>query len=274
MRTTIKDIANKTNLSTTTVSLVLNGKGDKISGATRELVINTARELHYRPNQLAIGLVKRHTCTLGLVLPNITSWFFSHLVRAIEDEAAKQDYQIILCHSADRCERDISSVNMLMDKGVDGIIFLAAIESTAQHIKGVCQIAEQAGVPIVLIDRTTDVSGVSTVTLDNHLGGYMAVRHLLDEGHRRIGVITGPVNAILTQARMGGVKKALREEGILPESSRCFEGNYQSDSGVLAADYFAGTDVTAVFSFNDMMALSFIRRATDLGFQIPRDLSV
>ncbi len=274
MRTTLKDIAAKTGLSITTVSLVLNDKADKLSPDTRKRVLAAAREMHYRPNQLAISLVTLHTKTLGIVLPDITNSFFSYLVKAVEDEAARHGYHVILCHSSDKQERDIAGINMLIDKLVDGIILFSAIDSTPKHLEECCTLAKQNGVPVILLDRTTTVPGVGTVSLDNYTGGYMGMRHLLDLGHRRIGLITGPPNIFVTQGRIKGVEKALAEEGLSLHDCLIYEGDYHFDAGVRAADYFLAADITAVFSFNDIMALSFVNKVRELGVQIPRELSV
>ncbi len=274
MRTTIKDIASRTGLSITTVSLVLNGKGEKISASTRELVLSAAREMHYRPNQLAVSLVKRHTKTLGVVLPDITNSFFSFLIKAVEDEAAQHGYHLILCHSSDKKERDIENIHMLLDKAVDGIILLSSIGSTTQDIENACMIATENGVPVVLIDRVAQIAGICSVSLDNRAGGYMGMRHLLDHGHRRIGILTGPKASPITQERLKGAEKALLEEGLSLANCQVYEGDYHFDSGILAADYFLHTGVSAVFSFNDSMALSLISRALEFSVRIPQELSV
>ncbi len=274
MRTTIKDIAKKTGLSVTTVSLVLNGKPNKIPQRTRELVLSAARELHYRPNQLAVGLVKRQTRIIGVVVPDITNPFFARLVKAIEDKAAQSGFHIILCNSWHQRERDAENIEMLLDKGVDGILYLFSSGISEQEVEKTCMTIRGAGIPVVLIDHPSRFAGASSVSLDNQLGGYIAVRHLLDEGHRQIGFITGPKHSLLSTARLKGAKKALREEELPFHESMCFEGDYQFDSGALAADYFLQKNVTAVFSFNDMMALSFIRRTTEAGRKIPADLSI
>ncbi len=274
MRTTIKDIANKTNLSITTVSLVLNNKESKISERTKQLVLQTAKELNYRPNQLAIGLVKRHTQTIGLILPDITNLFFAELAKAVGDEAARNDYNMILCNSGNLYERDLKNIDMLIDKGVDGIILAAANDCGEQEMEDACRTAERSGVSLVMIDRPFGIKGVGSVSLDNAAGGYLAVKHLIDSGHVNIGFITGPITVSFAQERMLGAKRAMAEAGLAVNEAWCFEGDFQFSGGARAAEYFYGSKVTAVFAFSDVMAISFIRRSQELDVKVPQDISV
>ena len=124
MRTTIKDIAAKTGLSVTTVSLVLNNKPSKISQETRELVLKTARELCYRPNQLAVGLIKKRTKTLGLILSDIRNSFFSSLAKGVEDECRENGWTVFLCNTSDKHERDLEYI--------DEVTLLRALEGRTE----------------------------------------------------------------------------------------------------------------------------------------------
>ena len=115
MRTTIKDIAQETGLSITTVSLILNGKGKKFPPDTKDLVLVAAKKLNYRPNQLAVGLLKKHTQTLGLIIPDISNVFFSEFAKGVEDRGREEQYSIILCNSDDRFHQEQQSINILAD---------------------------------------------------------------------------------------------------------------------------------------------------------------
>lgn len=274
MRTTIKDIANKTNLSITTVSLVLNNKGSKISEKTKQMVLDAAEELRYRPNQLAVGLVKRHTQTIGLVLPDLTNTFFAELFKAVGEGAAQSDYHVVLCSSGNQTSQELNNIDMLIDKGVDGIILATVQESTEQDIEEACRCAELNGVAMVLIDRPSNCGRVGCVSLDNSTGGYMAVKHLINCGHSNIGFVTGPESFPPTQERLEGAKRAMLEAGIAFHEAWCFEGDYQFNGGARGAEYFYDSHVTAVFVFNDMMTFAFIRRMEELGSRIPQDISV
>lgn len=274
MRTTIKDIANKTSLSITTVSLVLNNKGSKISEQTRQRVLTAAEELRYRPNQLAVGLVKRHTQTIGLILPDLTNSFFAELSKAVGEGAAQSGYHVVLCSSDNQTAQVLNNIDMMIDKGVDGIILAAVQESTEQDIEEACRCAEQNGVAMVLIDRPSNYGKGGCVSLDNASGGYMAVKHLIDCGHCNIGFVTGPLSSPHTLDRLEGAKRAMQEAGIDFREAWCFEGDYQFNGGARGAEYFYDSHVTGVFVFNDMMTFSFIRRMEELGSRIPQDISV
>lgn len=135
MRTTIKDIAKYTGFSITTISLVLNGKAHKIPKATEEAILQAAKELNYRPNQLAVGLVKKQTKTLGLILSDIRNSFFANMAKSIEDECRRNGWNLILCNTNDLHEREMKYLQMLADKGVDGVLICMARENDSEKVE-------------------------------------------------------------------------------------------------------------------------------------------
>ena len=126
MRATIKDIAAETGFSVTTISLVLNGKGYKISDETKNQILAKARELNYRPNQLAVSLVKRQSKTIGFIVPDISNVYFANMARAIDEACRENGWSVILCNTNDNYDRDREYMDLLADKGADGIVFLMA----------------------------------------------------------------------------------------------------------------------------------------------------
>ncbi len=274
MRTTIKDIAAKTNLSVTTVSLVLNDKPSKISEKTRDLVIRTALELQYRPNQLAVGLIKKRTKTIGLIVPDIRNNFFSTLAKGIEEECRKNGWTVILCNTSDTHERDIEYIYVLASKSVDGILYCMSADSSLEKFQKSYELLNKLNIPFIMLDRSFQMPNCITAKLDHVTGGYLATRHLLELGHKRIACVTGPNNLEDSNRRLEGYKKALQEAGIAFDENIITEGNYSMESGIAAVDHLMGKSFTAIFAFNDMMAYGVYKGLKSHNLSVPADISV
>lgn len=274
MRTTIKDIAQKTGLSITTVSLVLNGKAKKISEESKELVLKVAKELNYRPNQIAVGLVKKRTNTLGLIIPDISNIFFSELAKGVEDEGRKYDYNVILCNTNDRHDLEVEYVNVLAAKGIDGIILDMSVEDSEAKARKSLSLLQSYGIPAVIVDRYSDDKNFTSIYIDNQQGAYLATQYLIDLGHKRIGCVTGPSSERTSMDRLRGYRKAMQENNIPLDEELILEGKYQFKGGYHAAKELMGKDITAIFAFNDMMAYGVARALRENNISIPDDLSL
>lgn len=274
LRTTIKDIARYTGFSVTTISLVLNGKAKKIPKQTKDVILEAADRLNYHPNQVAVGLVKKRTNTIGLIISDVSNVFFSNLAKGVEDECRRQDWNLILCNTNDKHSRDISYIQVLADKGVDGILFCMALDSSKKKGMESIGLMEKLKIPFVMIDRFLEGARCCFVSLNHELGGYMATEHLLKLGHRRIGCVTGPDVLEDSMARLTGYKKALAEYEIDFEPSLLYHGNYDRESGINGADYLVDKDVSAIFAFNDMCAYGVYNRLKRLGKSVPEDISL
>ena len=198
MRVTLKDIARETNLSVTTVSLVLNQKECRVSDSTRSLILKTAEKMHYYPNQLALG---------------------------IDDELLNHDRNIILSNTNDRPERDLKSIQVLKSRGVDAIILAMASNVDQTHIRSYKDIIDNSPIPIIAVDRCNPAFNCSALKLNNKKGAYNAVSHLLSLGHRNIACITGPANSDSTQERLAGYEWAYRDAGIPLPQNYVFHGD-------------------------------------------------
>ena len=274
MSVTIKDIANETGLSVATISLVLNNKANKISDKTKKLVMETANRLNYHPNQLAIGLVKQKTKTLGLIVFDISNPFFSELARGVDDEAHAQGRDIILSSTNNQADRDICSLNNFCARGVDAIIL--AMSSDIDEDKQLIyqKVISQLAIPVILVDSHDPSFHCSCVQLDNRKGSYIAATHLLSLGHRNIACITGPSGMHTTQERLEGFAWTLKNAGLPFDEKYIFEGNCFHQSGYAAAKKILQTDATAIFAFNDMMAFGAFRLLRETGISIPDDMSI
>lgn len=272
--TTIKDIAAKTNLSVTTVSLVLNGKESKIPQRTKDLVIKAAEELHYRPNQLAVGLITKRTNTIGLIVPDIRNSFFSSLAKGIEDECRKNGWTVILCNTSDIHERDLEYINILSSKGVDGILYCMSSDSIPEKFKECYDLLNNLNIRFIMLDRSFQLPNLITAKLNHFRGGYLATKYLIDLGHKRIACVTGPKHMEDSNQRLEGYIKALKEADIQYDEGIIEEGNYHMETGIFAVDKLINKNFTAIFAFNDMMAYGVYKGLKAHGVSVPGDISI
>ena len=273
-RTTIRDIANETGMSITTVSLVLNNRPSKISEATKKKVVEAAKRLNYSPNKLAVGLITKKTQTLGLIVSDISNIFFSILAKGVEQACQREGWSVVLCNSWDLHERDMKLIEVLTGRGVDGIIYCMSSDSDEEKAKESYALLQKNNMPYIEIDSDYAGTARHNVFFDNEKGGYLAARHLIENGHQRIACITGPNGPDYVSGRIEGYRKALAEAGIPYEADLLVEGDYTMESGIRAAEQLIGKDFTAVFAFNDMMAFGAFKTFRDRGIRVPEDISL
>lgn len=274
MRTTIRDIANYTGLSITTVSLVLNNKPSKIPEKTKQKVIEAAEELNYSPNHLAVGLVTKRTQTLGLIVSDISNIFFGILAKGVEKACQKEGWTVMLCNSWDLHERDMELIRVLTNKSVDGIIYCMSSDSDREKAEESYNLLKKSNVPFIEIDSDFAETAKHNVFFDNEKGGYLATKHLIEMGHRRIACITGPKGVDCQKGRIQGYRMALEESGIPYDPSIMVEGYYSMESGIKAAEQLKGKDFTGIFAFNDMMAFGVFKALKQMNIHVPEDISL
>lgn len=274
MRTTLKDIANKVGVSVTTVSLVINNKPCNIPEKTKLMVLNAVKEMKYTPNQLAVGLIKKRTNTIGLIISDIRNIFFSTLAMGVEESCRKIGWNVILCNTSDNHARDIEYINILASKGVDGILYCMSADSDEKLAKESCDLMKNLNIPYVMVDRTNSTLDCCSVVLDHINGGYIATKYLTDLGHKRIACITGPAQLFDSQQRLSGYIMALTQAGIKYDNDIVFTGNYTISSGYEAVEKIVQKNITAVFCFNDMMAYGVYKGLKERGLKMPEDISV
>ena len=274
MRSTIKDVAKRAGISTTTVSLALNDPHSSISERTRELVAQAAKELNYRPNRLAVSLVTKKTHTIGLLIADNKNTLQAAFSSQIESAAVGSGYSIIFGTTHGNVESTIHHLYDFSDRGVDGIIMTQSIYDDPADSEMCLNAIEELRIPVVLTDRVHTESTKDMVMLNDFKGGYEAVKYLLDIGHRRIGLVTGSMKVSNCVKRLNGCKKAFEEAGVPFDDSYMYEGNFGFSSGVDALPYLLGKKATAVFTFNDMMAYGIYKAAVNFNVNIPDDLSV
>ncbi|MCT8137348.1 catabolite control protein A [Anaerobacillus sp. CMMVII] len=271
MNTTIYDVAREAGVSMATVSRVVNGNPN-VKPTTRKKVLEAIERLGYRPNAVARGLASKRTTTVGVIIPDISSIFFAELARGIEDIATMYKYNIILCNSDQNKEKEIHLINTLLEKQVDGIVFMGG-QITDDHVEEF----KRSPVPIVLSATIDQKKEFPSVNINYEQAAYDAVKFLIDNGHTKIGMLTGsledPVNGYQKYA---GFRKALEDANITFNEDYVVVGDYTYDSGIEAMEKFLELSErpTAIFAGTDEMALGIIHGAQDKGLNVPEDIEV
>jgi LacI family transcriptional regulator len=267
---TIREVAERAGVSYATVSHVIN-RTRVVSQETRERVLAAMADLSYRPNALARSLRQCKTNTIGLVLPDSANPFFAEISRSIEDEAFNRGYSVFLCNTELDIQRELFYVDVLSKKQVDGIIFVAAGDQADS-----LDFLQRQQMPVVMIDRDLPNVEVDAVLTDHRLGGYLATRHLILLGHKRIACIAGPSSITPSAERLTGYRKALQEARLGFDEKLILRGDYHARSGMelTHAVLRMKPRPTAIFALNDLMALGALRAAAEAGLSVPRDLAV
>ena len=271
MNVTIYDVAREAGVSMATVSRVVNGNPN-VKPATRKRVHEAIERLGYRPNAVARGLASKKTTTVGVIIPDISSIFFSELARGIEDIATMYKYNIILSNSDHNKDKEIHLINTLLEKQVDGIVFMGS-EITAEHEEAF----KMSPVPVVLSATIDNHKKLPSVNIDYEQASYDAVKVLIEEGHEKISMLSGtledPINGYM---KFSGYKKALLEAGREVDDDYVFIGDYTYDSGLEAMNQILKLEEqpTAIFASTDEMALGLIHGAQDHGKRVPGDFDI
>lgn len=267
---TMREVAERAGVSVTTVSHVIN-KSRPVNTQTRTRVEAAMQALGYQPNMLARSLRRGVTHTIGIVLPDSTNPYFAEVVRGIEDTSFDQGYSVILCNSDNDLEKEHHYTSLLVEKQVDGIIFVAAGLS-AENIEAL----QVRGIPLILVDRQVPGVQVDTVLADNRLGGWMATNHLIELNHQVIGCITGPAGVRSSSERIDGYRRAMETAIYKLEPDWIVEGDFQYQSGYEGAKalYNQRPSPTAIFACNDLMAIGAYRFAHENKLLIPEQISI
>ncbi|HXD78615.1 MAG TPA: LacI family DNA-binding transcriptional regulator [Puia sp.] len=274
-KTTIQSISKKLNISTTTISRVLNGLGEKyrISDKTIELVKATAEKLNYSPNNIAKGLRLKRSSTIGLIVPDITNTWFAQLALGIENEARKHNYNIFLSNSNDDIKVEKKSIMLLQNWMVDGII-IAPIGLENEHLIK----ASKRGTPLVLIDRFFEGIDLPYISSNDYQGSIEANQYLIDNGHRRIACFQGIVGTSPNNQRVKGYKQALEKNKIPFDPALVMGNNFGYNNGYICAKEviknLAKTNITAIFSTGNQITLGLLKAFKEDGIKIPGDISV
>ncbi|MFD1775878.1 LacI family DNA-binding transcriptional regulator [Paenibacillus rhizophilus] len=271
MNPTIKDVAKRANVSIATVSRVLNNLGG-YTDKTRQRVNEVIKEIGYQPNAIARGLINKRTQTIGVLFPSVSSSFSSDILQGVEDFAHGRNYSIVVCNTDDDGKRTMKYLQLLREKQVDGIIFSSS-ELKDEYREAIGNMK----IPVVLISSQSNDSAIPYVKIDDSLAAYDAVDYLVAKGHRKIAMISGGKDDILTGSpRVQGYLRALQKHGIPFDERYLVYGDFRFESGSREFENLLRTvpDLTAVFAASDEMAIGVLSAAYKHGLTVPGDISV
>ena len=272
-QTTLKDIARETGVHVSTVSRALDINGrSSLTEDVIQRVRDTALRLGYRPNRLASALRTSRTMTVGILIPDITNTVFPPIVRGMESVLEPLGYAAIIVNTDNVPEREMRLVEVLRERGVDGIIHAAAQRDDPYIIEVVAQ-----GTPVVTVNRSIEGSDIPGVVNDEAQGIRMMMQHLYDMGHRRIAHISGPESFSTGQARLRGFHDMAQELQLaIPPQAIVQSHQFNEAEGRRCTEALLAQDwpFTAILCANDRLALGAIATLRDHGLRCPEDISV
>ena len=274
MKATLKSVAQAAGVSVATCALVLNGKPCRVSQATKELIFQTAKELHYTPNQTARSLKTQRSYTFGFLVPDISNAFYSDLAKSVEEYSYEKGYHLMLGNSNGLYKRDYEYLKLFIDRGVDTVIMIPSSTFVDAQAGKFFDLIRDNNIPVIVIDHYMDSDTVYNINIDHAYGSYLAAKHLLSLGHRRIGLGTGPLSMAIGQQRLLGYQRALEEFGCPFDEALIYQDAFDVASGVQCVDYFLAQKATGICCSNDMMALGAYRECARYHLDIPEDISI
>jgi LacI family transcriptional regulator len=272
-RATIKQVAKAAGVSTQTVSRVINDRPD-VSPETRERIHRVIEELKYQPSALARSLIQQRSYTLGVVTAGLKYIGPNRTLNGITNKAEELGYALMLEELLQFDTDNIKPIlQNLLSRHVDGIVW--AVPEVGFNRRWVDEILNDVPAPVIFLTMQPR-AGISTVAVDNYSGGILATQHLLDQGYRHIGHISGPLDWWEARQRKQAWNDALGKEGIKVIDAQCVEGNWSSSSGETAFEQLLQSfpQMEAVFAGNDQMALAVLQNANKRGLHIPQDMAV
>lgn len=269
MAATIKDIAKKTGLGLATISKYLNGGNVRIEN--RIAIEEAIKELDFRVNEFARGLKTSKSKTIGVIIPELSNLFCTHIITIIEDILRQKGYAIIVCDCRTDEKLEYEATEFLVNKMVDGIISMP-VSRDGTYL----ELPLAKGIPVVLIDRKVEGYSVDAVVVDNVSASENAIDHFMKNGHKNIGIICGPKYVFTSEQRLLGYNQAFVKRGILPKESLITYGAYTVESGYecLKKLLNENKDMSAVFVTNYEMTLGAIIAINELAIKIPEQLSI
>jgi len=275
-KTVLSDIAKSLGVSVSLVSLVLNGKGNQngISKETQQKVEDKAKELKYKPNQMARSLRLGKSNTIGLIVADISNAFYARIARGIEQKANEKGYNLIFCSTEENPEKEIALIRMLKERQVDGLIISTTLKDTTEILQ-----LKKENFPFVLIDRYIKRLETNYVVTNNYEGAVAAMQHLIDLGHERIAILT------VTPAHLSSVNdRYTAYKDILKKNDIRFNKNFvkqisfndvENETEQAVKELLQMPNyVTAIFTVNNNLAVAVLETLHKIGKKIPDDISL
>ena len=270
MTGTMKDIAKRAKVSVITVSRALNNRPD-INPETKKRILKIAHDLNYTTDQLARGLVTRKTRTIGVLVPDNVDSFYAAVVQGIGDECRERGYGIFLWNTLDSADKELEYLRQAREKRTDGIL-LYPVQADKRYLDEL----KRTPSPIVFLNRHTDDPHFDHVMNDNVHGAYLAARHLIQKGHTKISYVCAKPNASTGQERIAGCRMAIKEAGLPSDSldllfcEERIESSYRLVKDLVARE----KPPSAIFMWDDRLAVSAIKAIREAGLGIPGDVAV
>lgn len=271
---TLADLAKELNISTATVSRALKNYPD-ISDETKRKVLALAQAKNYRPNTMAAGLRNQESKIIGVIIPEIVNHFFSSVIKGIMQVCYDADYRVMLCQSSESYEKEVADANALFASRVDGLLVSLAHESNQfDHFADF----QDAEIPIVLFDKVSDkITNTSKVVVDDYLGAFLAVEHMILTDRKRIAHFAGPQVASTSRNRLNGYRDALTKHGfpVLQELIfPCEEMSLEEGERLAKRMVTTSPQVDAVFCINDAVAIGAMVGVKRSGLSVPTDIAI
>lgn len=271
-KATIHTIAAHLNMSASTVSRALNDN-KRISQKTRDLVKKTAREMNYKPNQLASNLRKGKANLIGVIIPRINRHFFSHAIAGMESVTNPAGYNLMICQTNEALDSEKRSLQTMIKNRVDGIIISVSSETVdGEHIQSTLD----ENVPVVFFDRPLPKVNTDHVINDNHFGTYESTKHLINQGYKKIVHFTGPLHNHIYAERLKGYRQAMSEAGLEVDENDVYENVITRDTGreVALKMIKENTIPDAICSASDYSALGALLVFKEVGIKVPEEVGI
>lgn len=268
---TIKEVAERSGVSIGTVSHVINGSV-RVSKTLRERVEAAIRELDYHPNHVARSLRTSKTRTLGIIVPDMTIPFYPEVIRGAESAATAHNHFLIAVNSSDDSRRQKELLSLLHAQRVEGVLLVFA---TGPAPTGQISRLINAGIPVVCLDRVPQRLNLDSVSVDNNSAIALGISHLIEQGHRRISIVTGPLTLNNEQERLQSFRSTLEEAGLPFTDQNVLEGNLRVDDvAAMCRDRLRANRPDALFATNGPTGLGLLRALRDLRLRTPEDIAV
>lgn len=270
--TTIKDIARALNVSVATVSRAFNDKYD-IKKETKELILQKARELGYRPNPIARMLLQKHSYNIGVIVPEFINSFFPEVIIGMQDVFCKNGYQVIIMQSNENAELELKNLISMENNMVEGL--LLSLSKETKNISYLEHLIKRK-IPIVLFNRVNETLPVSKVVFNDYKWAMFATEHLIEQGCRNIFHFSGPQHLTLMQDRIKGFKRALEKFKLPCGNDQVIETGIFIEDGerIMEELILSGRMPDAIFANNDPTAIGAIKALKRYNYRVPHDVAV
>ncbi|MFI8602908.1 LacI family DNA-binding transcriptional regulator [Cellulophaga baltica] len=269
---TIKDVAKRLNVSISSVSRAFNDKYD-IKKETKDLILETAKEMGYYPNPIAKKLSQRKSLNIGVVVPEFINEYYSEIVIALQEVLISKGYQILVMQSDENPELELNNVQTLIHSMTDGLIIAPTVGN-----KNMSYYLEQhnAGYPIVFLNRIDETVPATKVIFNNVKWSFFATEHLIRQNFEKIYHLSGYEDLSVSKERIEGFKKAMVKHNVPKENYKVIEAGLQANEGMEAIeDLLFNQDIpNAFFCVNDMVAMGAMKTLKDNGYRVPEDVAI